>query len=191
MWTTGKVVIVGAVAVSLVSCSSPGGDAPSGATAGGPTVGVATAAPPSSGAAGDLAACTADDVTVGGAPGRMPTITGPDACAAPKQLLTKDLVVGTGPQVTPGVTMQAHYDLVTWSDKQELDSSWSRGEPFPLENIGHAQVIDGWNEGLIGMKQGGRRLLIVPPDKGYGQGGNGIKPGETLVFVVDAVQVTS
>jgi peptidylprolyl isomerase len=51
-------------------------------------------------------------------------------------------------------------------------------------------VIDGWNEGLLGMKEGGRRLLVVPPDKGYGQGGNGIRPGETLVFVVDAVKVT-
>ena len=57
--------------------------------------------------------------------------------------------------------------------------------------MGRAQVIDGWNEGLLGMKQGGRRLLVVPPDKGYGQGGNGIRPGETLVFVVDAVQVVS
>jgi peptidylprolyl isomerase len=93
--------------------------------------------------------------------------------------------------VTEGASMQAHYDLVTWSDEQELDSSWSRGEPLPLEDVGHASVIDGWNEGLVGMKQGGRRLLVVPPDKGYGEGGNGIKPGETLVFVVDAVQVTS
>ena len=55
---------------------------------------------------------------------------------------------------------------------------------------GRAQVIDGWNEGLLWMKQGGRRLLVVPPDKGYGQGGNGVKPGETLVFVIDAVQVS-
>lgn len=189
MRIVGTVVTLAAVAVGTLSCSSPGA-APAGATAAGPTVANNSAAPASPAVSGGLAACTDDDITVGGAPGSKPTITVPDTCSPPKELLTKDLVVGTGPEVTPGVTMQTHYDLVTWSDKQELDSSWSRGAPFPLENVGRAQVIDGWNEGLIGMKQGGRRLLIVPPDKGYGQGGNGIKPGETLVFVVDAVEVT-
>ena len=170
-----------AVAAGLASCSSPADNAPAATTAGPPPAAKATRA--------DL--CTADDVTVTGAPGSKPTISVPETCSPPKQLLSKDLVVGTGPEVTTGVTMQTHYDLVTWSDKRELDSSWSRGEPFPLENVGNAQVIDGWNEGLVGMKQGGRRLLVVPPDKGYGQGGNGIRPGETLVFVVDAVQVVS
>ena len=180
MRTVGKITMIVAVAAGLASCSSPARDNPAAAT--GPTsAATATVA--------DLAACTAEDITVTGAPGSKPTISVPDTCSPPKQLLSKDLVVGAGPEVTTGVTMQTHYDLVTWSDKQELDSSWSRGEPFPLENVGNAQVIDGWNEGLIGMKEGGRRLLVVPADKGYGQGGNGIRPGETLVFVVDAVQV--
>ena len=186
MRIVGTLVTLAAVAAGTLSCSSPGA-APAGATTTAPTVADSGAAGPST--PGGLAACTADDVTVGGAPGSKPTITVPDTCSPPTQLLTKDLVAGTGPEVTPGVTMQTHYLLVTWSDKQELDSSWSRGEPFPLEDVGRAQVIDGWNEGLIGMKQGGRRLLVVPPDKGYGQGGNGIRPGETLVFVVDAVEV--
>jgi peptidylprolyl isomerase len=184
MRIVGTLVTLAAVAAGTLSCSSPAA-APTTA----PTAAASGAAGPSTPAG--LAACTADDVTVGGAPGSKPTITVPDTCSPPTQLLSKDLVAGTGPEVTPGVTMQTHYLLVTWSDKQELDSSWSRGEPFPLENVGRAQVIDGWNEGLIGMKQGGRRLLVVPPDKGYGQGGNGIRPGETLVFVVDAVKVTS
>ena len=87
--------------------------------------------------------------------------------------------------------MQTHYDLVTWSDKQELDSSWSRREPSPRRTSATLSGHRRWNEGLIGMKEGGRRLLVVPADKGYGQGGNGIRPGETLVFVVDAVKVTS
>jgi peptidylprolyl isomerase len=180
MRTVGQIVIIGAVAAGLVSCSSPDQGAPA------PTA----AAPASPSVAAALPACTTDDITVSGAPGSKPTITVPDTCSPPKQLLSKDLVTGTGPEVTTGVTMQTHYDLVTWSDKQELDSSWSRGEPFPLEDVGRASVIDGWNEGLLGMKEGGRRLLVVPPDKGYGQGGNGIRPGETLVFVVDAVKVT-
>jgi peptidylprolyl isomerase len=177
-----KIVMVAAAVAGLASCSSPAGQAPTGNT---PTATAGAAAP-----ASDLPACTADDITVSGAPGSKPTITVPSTCSPPKQLLTDDLVVGTGREVTDGVTMQTHYELVTWSDGQELDSSWSRGEPFPLENVGRAAVIDGWNEGLIGMKEGGRRLLVVPPDKGYGSGGNGIKPGETLVFVVDAVAVS-
>jgi peptidylprolyl isomerase len=179
MRTVGTILIAVAVAAGLASCSS----ADPGTSAGGAT------SVPTAGAA--LAACTVDDITVAGDAGSKPTITVPDTCSPPTALLSKDLVVGTGPEVTEGVTMQTHYELVTWSDKQELDSSWSRGEPFPLEDVGRAQVIDGWNEGLLGMKQGGRRLLVVPPDKGYGQGGNGIRPGETLVFVVDAVQVVS
>lgn len=182
MRTVGTIVIAAAVAAGLVSCSSAPESSPAGSTPAAPTAGPAGESA--------LAACTADDIAVSGDTGSKPTITVPDTCSPPAQLLSKDLVVGDGPEVTEGVTMQTHYDLVTWSDKQELDSSWSRGAPFPLEDVGRAQVIDGWNEGLIGMKQGGRRLLVVPPDKGYGQGGGGIKPGETLVFVVDAVQVS-
>lgn len=188
MRTVGKIVIAALLAAGSVSCSSSATGTPVGATTSAPTVGVATGGPATASA---LAACTVDDITVTGAAGSKPTITVPDTCSPPPQLLSKDLVVGTGPEVTEGVTMQTHYDLVTWSDKQELDSSWSRGEPFPLKDVGRAQVIDGWNEGLLGMRQGGRRLLVVPPDKGYGQGGNGIRPGETLVFVVDAVQVVA
>ena len=169
-----------ALVAGAVACSSPAA----------PPAPTPASAPPSA-ASSALAPCTADDVAVGGAPGSKPTITVPDTCAPPAQLLSKDLVVGSGREVTPGVTMDTHYVLVTWSDRQELDSSWSRGEPFALADVGRAQVIDGWNEGLLGMKQGGRRLLVVPPDKGYGQGGSGIKPNETLVFVVDAVEVSS
>ena len=181
MRMVGTIVMAAALVAGVVSCSS---DTSTG-TAGG-AQSAAPAAPP---AASGLPACTVDDIAVTGAAGGKPAIAIPDTCSPPAELLSKDLVVGDGPEVTEGVTMQTHYDLVTWSDKQELDSSWSRGEPFPLEDVGRAQVIDGWNEGLLGMRQGGRRLLVVPPDKGYGQGGNGIRPGETLVFVVDAVEV--
>ncbi len=191
MRTVGKIVIAVAVAAGSASCSSADSGTPAGTSTTVPTVGVETAAPTGPTAATALAPCTVDDITVTGAVGSKPTIAVPDTCSPPAELLSKDLVVGTGPDVTAGVTMQTHYDLVTWSDKRELDSSWSRGAPFPLEDVGRAQVIDGWNEGLLGMRQGGRRLLVVPPDKGYGQGGNGIRPGETLVFVVDAVQVVS
>ena len=136
--------------------------------------------------------CTADDVQVSGAFGAQPKITIPDSCTPPAQLLTKDLTSGTGPQVKVGDAVAVYYSLVTWSDKQNADSSWAHPplQPFSVQPVGQAQVIDGWNEGLVGIKQGGRRLLIVPPDKGYGDGNGGIKPNETLVFVVDAVTVT-
>lgn len=160
--------------VALAGCSSP---APEPA----PAPAAAPAPPP---------VCTVDDIGVAGDPGSKPTITVPDTCTPPAQLLSKDLVAGTGPEVVLGSTVQTHYDLVTWSDKRELDASWFRGETFPLENVGDAPVIDGWNEGVVGMREGGRRLLVIPPDKAYGPGGRGIAPNETLVFVVDAVQVS-
>lgn len=160
--------------VALAGCSSPAHEPA-------PAPAAAPAPPP---------VCTVDDIGVAGDPGSKPTITVPDTCTPPAQLLSKDLVVGTGPEVVLGSTVQTHYDLVTWSDKRELDASWFRGETFPLENVGDAPVIDGWNEGVVGMREGGRRLLVIPPDKAYGPGGRGIAPNETLVFVVDAVQVS-
>lgn len=134
--------------------------------------------------------CTADDLTVEGDFGTTPTITLPDDCTPPTTLLSKDLVAGTGPAAKAGDTVETNYHLVTWSDKQVLDSSFERGQTFPLENLGNAPVIDGWNQGLIGVQKGTRRLLVVPPELGYGEGGNGIAPNETLVFVVDAVSIS-
>jgi FKBP-type peptidyl-prolyl cis-trans isomerase len=108
-----------------------------------------------------------------------------------KTLQTKDLIVGTGPEVTAGSNVVVNYVGVSWSTKEEFDSSWGRA-PFTVENVGQAAVIPGWNEGLVGMKQGGRRQLVIPPDKAYGEAGQGAKigPNETLVFVVDAIAVT-
>ena len=111
--------------------------------------------------------------------------------AAPKQLVIKDLVVGAGAEVKAGSNLSVNYVGKAWSTGAEFDSSWSRGSTFDLTNMGQAPVIKGWNEGLIGMKQGGRRELTIPPDLGYGDAGQGaIKGGETLVFVIDAVSVT-
>jgi peptidylprolyl isomerase len=130
------------------------------------------------------------DVQVGGAAGSKPTVTVPH-CSPPTQLVTKDVIPGNGKPVAAGQTAVVQYVGLSWSDGRQFDASWDRGQPFPVQNLGQAQVIDGWNEGLIGMKPGARRLLVIPPDKGYGASGQGpIKPNETLVFVVDLVQVT-
>ncbi|WP_412540281.1 FKBP-type peptidyl-prolyl cis-trans isomerase [Longispora sp. K20-0274] len=134
--------------------------------------------------------CTADDVRVGGEAGKRPTVKIPDTCAPPTTLLMKDLTPGQDPVVKAGDAVDTQYLLVTWSNKKEVDASWNRGQTFEVSPVGQARVIAGWNEGLIGMKQGSRRLLIIPADKGYGaQGNSGIKGGETLVFVVDAAKV--
>ncbi|WP_409465728.1 FKBP-type peptidyl-prolyl cis-trans isomerase [Amycolatopsis sp. GA6-003] len=132
--------------------------------------------------------CTVDDVKTTGNFGQVPTITIPDDCAPPKKLLTKDLSTGTGKAAAAGSKLSMNYLVVTWSNKKKLDSSFDRGEPFGLD-LGAGQVIDGWDQGLVGVKQGGRRLMIIPPALAYKDGGRGIAPNETLVFVTDALSV--
>ncbi|MFG3522891.1 FKBP-type peptidyl-prolyl cis-trans isomerase [Nocardia nova] len=191
MQTLARIIGSAAVAVAAVALTACGGNdnnsASPSATAPGTQAPAATSA-----AAAPTAShgreCTADDIGVTGGFGQAPTITIPDNCDPPKQLVTKDLVEGTGPAAASGRPVEMNYSLVTWSDKKKLDSSFDRGQTFPL-TLGTGEVIPGWDQGLIGIKQGGRRLLIIPPDLGYGQGGQGVKPNETLVFVTDAVKV--
>ncbi|MFE2999847.1 FKBP-type peptidyl-prolyl cis-trans isomerase [Nocardia sp. NPDC059246] len=129
-------------------------------------------------------------IKVEGGFGETPKITLPDNCDPPKELFTKDLVTGIGPGAQAGQKLSTNYTLITWSDRKKLDSSFDRGQTFDL-TLGAGQVIKGWDQGLVGVQQGTRRLLVIPPDLGYGQGGHGIKPNETLVFVTDAVKVGS
>ncbi|TQM84234.1 peptidylprolyl isomerase [Saccharothrix saharensis] len=133
--------------------------------------------------------CEVAQYQVTGAAGEKPTITVPTGCTPQDGLLVEDLAEGTGAEIKPGSTAQVHYVLATFRDQKTREASWDSGEPFEVENIGQAQVIKGWNEGLIGLKEGGRRLLVVPSDKGYPNGSGDIQPGETLIFVVDAVKV--
>lgn len=137
--------------------------------------------------------CTAQDIQVTGEPGQRPEVTLPATCSPPTELLTLDLVPGTGPTAGPGSNIQANYHLVTWSDGAVADSSWNANPPQPitLEDLGgQNQLIAGWNQGLLNVAQGARRLLVIPPDLGYPDGQGVIQPGETLVFVVDALAVT-
>jgi len=118
-----------------------------------------------------------------------PEVTIPDG-PPPFALGTEDLVVGTGAEATTGKTVDVHYVGVSWSTKQEFDASWGRGSTFSFP-LGAGRVIKGWDQGVAGMKVGGRRRLTIPPALGYGDRGAGgaIKPGETLVFVVDLLGV--
>ncbi|MBA2444288.1 MAG: FKBP-type peptidyl-prolyl cis-trans isomerase [Nocardioidaceae bacterium] len=118
-----------------------------------------------------------------------PEIDFPDT-AAPTELQVTDITEGDGAEATAGSTISAHYVGVAHSTGEEFDASYNRGEPLDFK-LGVGQVIAGWDQGIQGMKVGGRRQLVIPPDLGYGDRGAGeaIKPGETLIFVVDLVDV--
>jgi peptidylprolyl isomerase len=131
-------------------------------------------------------AATADpeDVEGRGAPAMEACDPGGD------ELLVIDQVTGTGAEVTQGGTVTAHYRGISADTGEEFDSSWARGQPatFPLDG-----VIEGWSTGLVGMKEGGRRVLVIPAAQAYGDNpppGSGIAPGATLVFTVDLVSAS-
>ncbi|HEY5439262.1 MAG TPA: FKBP-type peptidyl-prolyl cis-trans isomerase [Acidimicrobiales bacterium] len=109
---------------------------------------------------------------------------------APDDLLIEDLIVGSGAEATPGTTVSVHYVGVGVTSGEEFDASWNRGEEFAFP-LGAGHVIKGWDQGVAGMKVGGRRRLVIPAHLGYGQQGAGgvIAPGETLIFVVDLLDV--
>jgi peptidylprolyl isomerase len=108
----------------------------------------------------------------------------------PRRLQTEDVVRGKGPGAKPGDTITAHYAGVTFSTGEEFDASWNSGEPFTFP-LGGGQVIEGWDRGFVGMKEGGRRILTIPPELAYGAQGfpPAIGPNETLVFVVDLLAI--
>jgi peptidylprolyl isomerase len=110
--------------------------------------------------------------------------------APPADLVIEDLTVGDGDEAQPGQLATVHYVGVAHSTGEEFDASWNRREPFEFP-LGGGRVIAGWDRGVVGMKVGGRRKLVIPPHLGYGDNGAGgvIKPGETLVFVVDLLGV--
>ncbi|MGO1182019.1 MAG: FKBP-type peptidyl-prolyl cis-trans isomerase [Micrococcaceae bacterium] len=110
--------------------------------------------------------------------------------APPADLVIEDLIEGSGTPVAPGDAISCHYVGVAWSTGAEFDASWNRGTPLSF-TAGIGQVIKGWDDGLLGMKVGGRRRLEIPPHLAYGDRGAGtdIGPGETLIFVVDLVEV--
>ena len=104
----------------------------------------------------------------------------------PAKLTVVDIVKGKGAAAQNGDNLTVDYAGDSWSTGKEFDASWNTGQPFPV-TLGSGQVIQGWEQGLVGMKPGGRRLLVIPPDLGYGASGSPpkIKPNETLLFVID------
>jgi peptidylprolyl isomerase len=164
-----KAIVVGALSASLLltSCSLDGGS-------------------DNANKEQSMADASREYISVSDNAGSEPKIGKPIG-SAPATLVTKDIIVGTGAEVLPTSTLTVDYVLISWKTGEVLQSSWS-GQPtvFPL-----SQVIKGWQEGMPGMKVGGRRLLVIPPELAYGPSGSGpIGPNETLAFVVDVVNVT-
>jgi peptidylprolyl isomerase len=106
----------------------------------------------------------------------------------PAELEITDIWEGTGAEANPGDVVRVHYVGVAYSTGEEFDASWNRGDPLQFE-LGAGHVIAGWDQGVQGMKVGGRRQLVIPPGLAYGDQGAGasIAPGETLIFVCDLV----
>jgi peptidylprolyl isomerase len=131
-----------------------------------------------------------DDGDKAGSLGKKPKVKVPEG-APPTALTMTDLIKGTGAEAVPGKKLSMQYVGVSYSDKKQFDASWDRGDPFTF-TLGAGEVIKGWDQGVPGMKVGGRRMLIIPPDLGYGARGAppDIKPNETLVFVIDLVSVS-
>lgn len=121
---------------------------------------------------------------------KKPVVTIPTT-PAPKTLIVKDLITGTGKTATPGSTVTVNYVGVLYKGGKEFDSSWSRHQTFSTA-LTNGNVITGWVKGIPGMKVGGRRELIIPPSLGYGKAGSPptIPANATLVFVVDLLSVS-
>ena len=118
-----------------------------------------------------------------------PEIDFPDG-PPPSDLEVTDITPGEGTEATSGKTVSVHYVGVAHSSGEEFDASYNRGEPLSFR-LGVGQVIAGWDQGVAGMRVGGRRRLVIPPQLAYGDRGAGgvIQPGETLIFVVDLLDV--
>jgi len=119
-----------------------------------------------------------------------PEVLVPPDQAPSYQLEIDDLEVGDGEEATTGRVVEVHYVGVSWKDGGQFDASWDRGSTFKF-TLGRGQVIAGWDQGVAGMRIGGRRRITIPPMLAYGKRGAGgvIGPDETLVFVVDLVGV--
>ncbi len=120
-----------------------------------------------------------------------PQVEVPSDQAPSYQLELDDLEVGDGAEAVAGRVVEVHYVGVSWKTDRQFDASWDRGETFKF-GLGKGQVITGWDQGVAGMKVGGRRRITIPPMLGYGKRGAGgvIGPDETLVFVVDLMGVS-
>jgi hypothetical protein len=175
--------LLGSLALAGCSSSSPSGS-PTTTSPG------SHSSTTSAGAAGKgVAAIPAADRSPAGTSGTAPMVTVPSG-TPPTSLESADLIVGSGAGAAPGKTVTVQYILATYSTGKVVQSSWT-GQPFSF-TLGQGEVIPGWDQGVVGMKVGGRRELIIPPALGYRDQspGPGVAANDTLVFVVDLLKVS-
>jgi peptidylprolyl isomerase len=165
------------LAAGVAGCGDD--DSSAGETAATPTATEAPAAPNTDAIAAGITKNTKKE----------PQIVTPEG-APPTELISQDIVKGKGRKAKAGDELTMQYAGYSWSNGQKFDASWDRGEPFQFQ-LGAGMVIPGWDQGLVGMREGGRRLLVIPPDLGYGEAGAGgaIGPNETLIFAVDLEKI--
>ncbi len=140
------------------------------------------------GSSSAIAAIPITDRSPAGTAGTAPNVVVPPG-PPPTRLESANLIVGTGPAAADGDLLTVQYVLATYSTRMVVQSSWT-SQPFQF-TLGEGQVIQGWDEGVLGMKVGGRRELIIPPSLGYGaqSPGTGISSNDTLVFIVDLLKI--
>jgi peptidylprolyl isomerase len=170
-------------ALAVVGCGGGSDSSTSGSTESSGSTAAESTKPKTEGSgSGSAESATASNKT-------KPTVIVPKG-APPKQLEVKEIEKGTGAEAKPGDEVTVQYVGVNYKNGKEFDASWDRGEPFTFQ-LGAGQVIPGWDQGVAGMKVGGRRELIIPPELAYGEAGSppAIGPNETLVFVIDLFEV--
>jgi peptidylprolyl isomerase len=182
--------MLAAAALGLGACSSTpsaSSQTTTASTAGAQTP--STTAPSTApGGSSAIAPIPSQDLSPAGSPGVAPTVVVPSG-SPPTQLESADLIVGTGPAAAAGDSVTVQYVLATYSARKVIQSSWT-GQPYQF-TLGEGQVISGWDKGVVGMRVGGRRELIIPPALGYGERvpGPGIAANDTLVFVIDLQKI--
>ncbi len=175
--------LAAAVVLGLSACGSDEGDTETGGSAAATPEATQTPAPTETPAAAGGASKISKDTDT------KPEIPKP-AGQPPTALVKRDIVKGKGRAAKAGDQVTVQYVGVSFSTGEQFDASWDNGQPFPF-NLGAGEVIPGWDQGVPGMKVGGRRELVIPPDLAYGPQGQPptIAPNETLVFVVDVVDI--
>ena len=173
-------VLLAALALALAACGDDDSDSGSAADTGTAAETQAAETQPEASADGKIGTNTKE----------KPAIPKPSG-EPPAKLQSEDIVKGKGATAKAGDNVSVQYVGVNFSDGAEFDASWDRGQPFEF-TLGAGQVIPGWDQGVEGMKEGGRRKLTIPSDLAYGEQGSppAIPPNETLVFVIDLEKVT-